>query len=765
MATERRPIVVAMPPHIGRRTRRVEDERLITGQGHFAGDIKLDGLVHVAFCRSTLPHARIEAIDRSVALAMPGVIAVWTADDLPEVAAGLSDSSPVGIELRGRPILNRDELNYVGDAYAMVVAETAYQAQDAAERVYPEFDPLPGVGDVVSAIADGAPTVHADMKSNIAQSASTAYGDIKAAFMSDSVTAKIRLTTARVAGAAMEPRTVTATPDAKTGGIKMWTSTQNVFGVKGAVASTLGIDADKVRVLAEDVGGGFGAKGTVFPEEVLTALAAWRLKRPVRWVASRSEDGATTAQGHGSVIELELAADRDGKLRGLRGRLIHDIGAYAGAGTGQPGIIIGHMISAYVLPAMDVEHQLVYTNAAPTGFIRGGGRPLGNYAMERVIDRLARQLSLEPAELRRRNLIQPGQIPYTTGFPAGRSGYVYDSGDYPRLLELALEKLGQDPDRDVKADGRLVGVGVACCVESTGFGRGEPAKIHVAKDGTVHVYVGSTPQGQGHETMVALVVAERLGWAFEKIRVTAGDTQHVPFALLTAGSRSAVQVGNAVAQAGTAMRKRLLERAGEALEADVQDLVLEDGMIGVRGAPARQVPATDVLPDEGLEVFESFDPKRPLAFSSGCHAAAVAVDPETGLVEVLRYVIAHDTGKTINPVTLEGQLHGGYAHGLGYALYEAAIYDADGSFRTASFLDYTIVSIGEVGAPPELVRFEAPTDANPEGFKGAGESGTIPVPAAISNAVEDALRKRNPGAVVDRLPITSDRIVELLRAP
>jgi carbon-monoxide dehydrogenase large subunit len=743
--------------------RRVEDERLIKGEGRYAGDIKLDGLVHIAFCRSSLPHARIRAVDRSTAIGMPGVIAVWTADDMPEVAAGLSDFGPAGIEQRGRPILNRDEVNYVGEAFAMVVAETAYQAQDAAEQVAPDFDPLPGVGDVMSATAEGAATVHADMKSNIAQSATTAYGDIKSAFVTGSVTAKIRLTTARVAGAAMEPRTVTAAPDIESGGIQMWTSTQNVFGVKGAVASTLGIDDDKVRVLAEDVGGGFGAKGSVFPEEVLTALAAWRLKRPTRWVASRSEDGATTAQGHGSVIELELAADTNGKLTGLRGRLIHDIGAYAGSGTGQPGIIVGHMISAYVLPAMEVAHQLVYTNAVPSGFIRGGGRPLGNYGMERVIDRLARELNLEPAELRRRNLIQPEQIPYTTGFPAGRSGYVYDSGDYPRLLEMALEKLGRDPRRDGQAGGRLVGMGVACCVESTGFGRGEPAKIHLGKDGIVHVFVGSTPQGQGHETMVALVVAEKLGWQFEKIRVTAGDTRHVPFALLTAGSRSAVMVGSASAQAASAMRKRVLERAGDALEADVQDMVLEDGVIGVRGAPTRHVAATDVLPEEGLEVFESFDPKRPLAFSSGCHAALVAVDPETGHVEVLRYVIAHDTGKAINPVTLEGQLHGGYAHGLGYALYEAAIYDADGSFRTASFLDYTIVSTGEVDEP-ELVHIETPTDANPEGFKGAGESGTIPVPAAIANAVEDALRKRRPEAVVDRLPITSDRIVELLTA-
>jgi carbon-monoxide dehydrogenase large subunit len=264
--------------------------------------------------------------------------------------------------------------------------------------------------------------------------------------------------------------------------------------------------------------------------------------------------------------------------------------------------------------------------------------------------------------------------------------------------------------------------------------------------------------------MAAQVTADRLGWPIDRIEVTAGDTEHVPFALLTAGSRSAVMVGNAASRAAAAMRKLLLERAGEVLEADVQDLVLEDGVIGVRGAPARQLRAADVVPAEGLEVLESFDPKRPLTFASGCHAAQVAVDPETGQVDVLRYVIAHDTGRPINSRMVEGQLHGGYAHGLGYALFEAAIYDRDGMYRSSSFLDYTIVSAGELGVTPVLVHIETPTDSNPEGFKGAGESGTIPVPAAIANAVEDALRKRNPDAIVDRLPITSDRIVEILGA-
>ena len=760
MGTEWTLILVPMPPHIGRPMPRLEDMRLITGQGRYAGDIKLDGLLHLTLSRSPMPHARIIAIDTSTAKAMPGVVALWTASDLPEVAPGLSDFGPTGIVQRGRPILTNDEVNYVGEAYAVVVAETAYQAHDAAEAIAGELDPLPGVGDVVTATADGAPKVHADMESNIAHSSSTTFGDIRAAFAEDSVTAKIRLTTARVLGAAMEPRTVTASYE--NGGIKVWTSTQNVFGVRGAIASILGIPEAKVRVLAEDVGGGFGAKGSAFPEEVLTALAALRLKRPVRWVATRSEDGATTAQGHGTVIELELAAAPDGKLRGLRGRVIHDIGAYSASGAGQPGIIVPHMVSAYVLPAMDVEAELVYTNTTPTGFIRGGGRPLGNYGMERVMDRLARQLGIDPATLRKRNLIKPDQIPYTTGIPAGRSGYVYDSGNYPRLVELALDKLAYDETRDRARDGKLVGFGIACCVESTSFGRGEPAKLRVGKDGIALLFVGSTPQGQGHQTIAAQVAADRLGWQIDKIHVTAGDTEHVPFALLTAGSRSAVMVGNATAKAATAMRKKLLERAGEILEADVHDLVLEDGIIEVRGAPTKRVPATDVVPEEGLEVFESFDPGRPLTFSSSCHAAVVSVDPETGHVDVVRYVIVHDTGKAINTRLVEGQMHGGYAHGLGYALYESAMYEPDGTFRSASLLDYSIVSTGEVTVLPDLIHIDTPTDTNAEGFKGAGESGTIPVPAAIANAVEDALRKRNPAAVVDRLPITPDRIVEML---
>src|SRR5438552_16742642 len=341
------------------------------------------------------------------------------------------------------------------------------------------------------------------MDDNIALKKTRAYGDIKAAFGPDSVTAQIRLTTSRVAGAAMEPRAVTAAPDPETDGLKVWTSTQDGFGVREAIAGALGLEEESLRVVSEDVGGGFGAKGSAFPEEILTARAAWRLKRPAQWVASRSEDGSTTAQGHGSVIEVEIASDHDGKLRAIRGRLLHDLGAYSGSGAGQPDLIVSHMLSAYIVPALRIDTQLIYTNTVPSGFIRGGGRPLGNSATERVMDRLARALNISPVELRRRNMVQPEQIPFTTGFPAGRAGLVYDSGNYPRLLDLALQKVGDIPEHI--DDGRLVGFGVACCVESTGFGGGVPARLRINKDGSADLYIGSTPQGQGHQTMAAQV--------------------------------------------------------------------------------------------------------------------------------------------------------------------------------------------------------------------------------------------------------------------
>ena len=743
---------------------RLEDERLVTGRGRYAADIRPGDLAHVAFLRSPLPHARIASLDVTAARSLPGVLAVITAQDLPEPARAVSNWVPADQPDLARPVLASDRVRYVGEAIAAVVAETEYQAYDAVAAIEIDLDPLPAVAGAAAAIAAGAPVVHDSVGSNVGGERSFTFGDPEAAFSGAAVVVKETFEAARICGAAMEPRVATAAWDTGTGELTMWDSTQGVFSVRDTVADALAIDKEQVHVLAHDVGGGFGPKGTVYAEEVVVAVLARMLERPVNWTANRSEDTATTVHAHGTHFEIELAAEADGRIRGLRGRLVHDLGAYPGPGNGQPDIIVPHMVSAYVVPAMDVKVTLAFTNAAPTGFVRGGGRPLGNFVMERMVDRLAARLDADPADVRRRNLIPPDRMPYDTGFPQGRRSIVYDSGDYPRLLDLALDAIGYQELRErqrSQSNGKLLGVGLASCVESSGFGSGEPARVRIDPDGIAHLFIGSTPQGQGHNTAAAQVLADRLGWPYERIRVTSGDTRGTPWALFTAGSRSAIHVGNAVSLVATSARTKILERAAETLEADPVDLVLEDGIVSVKGVPGRSIPVTEVF-RHGLEVEEAFNTRTGTAYSSGCHAVAVEVDPETGGVELLRYAIVTDTGKVLNENLLRGQLHGGLAHGLGYALFEEAIYTEDGGFQSASFLDYTIASAPEVSMPLELRSITTETEANPEGFKGAGESGAIPAPAAVTNAIEDAIRRVRPEAAVTRIPVTPARLYELI---
>jgi carbon-monoxide dehydrogenase large subunit len=752
-----------VPSTIGRPLPRREDPHLITGRGRYAGDIHLANQAHLVFARSSQAHATLRSVDVEAARGMPGVVAVWTADDLPPTARTIPDWLPRGIRPRPRTVLAHGEVNFVGEAIAAVIAETPYQAADAAEAVFADLDPLPAAGNLTAALAEGAPPVHADAADNAAGGYERAFGDIDAAFAGSAVVVRESFRVARIAGAAMEPRAVTAQSDGLH--LRVWTSTQHTYGVRDRLSELLTLEKASIEVLAEDVGGGFGPKAQVYSEEVVTALAALRLRRPVRWVATRSEDTATTVHAHGTIFEVDLAADPDGRLRGLRGRIWHDIGAYPASGPSQPGLMIAHMLSAYRLPALKVEAILVHTNAASTGFVRGGGRPIGNFVIERMMDRMARNLGLDPAEMRRRNLVTADQMPYDTGFPAGRQTVIYDSGDYPALLSAAMARIGYEEVRREQAEtppnGRLRGVGLACCVESSGFGS-EQARVHVGKDGIATAYIGSTPQGQGHLTATAQVVAERLDWPLARVRVIAGDTRSLEWGEMTAGSRTAVQVGNAASLAARSTRRWLLDHAAEKLEADPADLVMEEGVISVKGAPGSSIPAVDVVPGEGIDVVESFQPPLPNAYSSGCHAAVVDIDPETGSVEVVRYVIAHDVGRSINPLLVESQLHGGYAHGLGYALFEELIYQDDGGFQSASFLDYTIASAPEVAAEPSLLPMGTATPANAESFKGAGESGTVPVPAAIANAVEDAVRQARPQAVINQIPITPMRVFEAL---
>ncbi|HZV50138.1 MAG TPA: xanthine dehydrogenase family protein molybdopterin-binding subunit [Candidatus Dormibacteraeota bacterium] len=750
---------------IGARRPRVEDERLVTGRGRFAADDRPPGLCHLVLLRSPHPHARVLRVDVSAARARPGVLAAWTAADLPgprTMPVAEFPPPPPLTDVRLQPILASEELCHQGEALAAVVATSVEAATDALAAIETELEPLPGVGGAVEATAEGAPPAHAGAAGNVAGRSTIEFGDIEAAFAGAAVTVSATLSLARICGAAMEPRSVTAVPQPD-GTLLLRTSTQSVFGVRDAVTATLGLEPDRVRVVAEDVGGGFGAKGSPYPEEVLVALAARRLGRPVRWVASRSEDGATTNQSHGNVLGLELAAEADGRLRGLRGRVLHDMGAYAGEGAGQAANIVLHTLSVYRLPAMRVEIWNLYTNSAPTGFIRGGGREVGNFAIERLMDRLADRLGLPRDLVRERNLLRPEDMPYDTGLRMGPAPVRYDLGDVPAMLSR-LRAMTASVPVGVEA-GRARGMGIACYAESTGFGQREPARLHLARDGTVTVCLGSTPQGQGHQTMAAQIVAERLGWPIGRVRVVAGDSAAVPYGLLTAGSRSAVHVGNAAAGVALEARRRLLELAAERLEADPADLTLSDGVVAVRGAPSRRVGAPDLVPDAGLEVAYDFSPRQGTTWACGCLAVVVEVDLETCRVDVVRSLLVHDSGRLINPVLAEGQLHGGLAHGIGYALFEDAAYEPDGNQRAPSFLDYAIVSAPEMALSIQLEHQETPSPANPEGFRGIGESATIPAPAAICSAIEDALHRAGRRVELHEIPVTPEALFRQLGVP
>jgi aerobic carbon-monoxide dehydrogenase large subunit len=719
--------------------KRREDPPLIQGQGRYAADNHAPGTVHLAVRRAGLPRGDALRVDVSAALGMPGVVGAWTAGQIGLADDYMPDPNPQQPLPIRRPVLAKGEVRFEGDAVAVVAAETEYQAHDAVDAIQVELNQI-------------------SQSSGSLPAQSFRIGDAASAIERAPVRVRQQLTMARVAGAAMEPRAAFADWNDAEQKLYIRASVGGVHVLRDTLARCLGLERSQVIALAEDVGGSFGAKNHPYPEYVMAAAISRLLKRPVRWVANRSEDGHTTGQAHGADLDVEIASDKDGRLVGLRGRFAWTVGAYLGRGALQEQSMAAHTMSAYRMPAFDVEVASRPSDTPPAAFIRGGGRPVGNFAIERIMDRLARRLGLDPIEVRRRNLVGPADMPYDTGL----NSIVYDGGDYPRLLELAVDRIGASDVRKRQRAGEPVGVGVAMCVESTGIGMAEPSRVAVMGDGTVRVFVGSTPQGQGHQTFVAQVVADRLGWPIDRVDVRTGDSRDVGFSFVTAASRSALEVGNSVAMSAASARRQLMERAAQKLEAAVEDLVLEVGGVGVRGVPDRRVSLSDLVGD-GLEAAEVWDSKGKGAWASSCHAAVVRIDAETGGAEVVRYVIAHDSGRPINPMTLDGQLQGGYAHGLGYALFEEALYSPDGNFQSPSFLDYTIVSAAEVRAEPELIHTETPTSQNPEGFRGAGEAGTIAVPAAIANAIEDALYAMGHDVAVDSVPVTPLKLWNLMQ--
>jgi aerobic carbon-monoxide dehydrogenase large subunit len=753
---------------LGEEVRRVEDPPLVTGAARYTEDLVVPGALHATFVRSVVAHARITQLDTSEAASMPGVVAVLTAADLdlPPMGAGLGPP-----ELARQP-LAKDVVRFMGEAVAVVVADTREHAVDAAEAVVLDYDPLPVVTDPAEAVKDDAPSLFRD-RGNVAVEAPW-KGD-SARVDEAEVVVRARMVNQRVNPAPMEPSAEVAAPDPETGGVIVWAQTQAPFFARDALRTALKLDAEKVRVVAPAVGGAFGARIVTYPEQVVIAALALRLDRPVRYVESRSETMLSLSHGRGQVQEVELGATRDGVITDLRVRIIADGGAYPGEAALMPSMTVMMLCGPYRIQRVEGHTRTVATNASPVAAYRGAGRPEATWLLERMIDQLARQLALDPAEVRRRNLLPPDSFPYDTV-----AGARYDSGDYTASLDRVLELAGYDQLRAEQADRRQrgdtlqLGIGLSTYVEITGFGS-EVGAVTVERDGSVTVLTGVSPHGQGHETAWAQLVASTLGAELERVRVVHSDTAKVPSGSGTMGSRSLQVGGSAVFQASEQVLAKGRELAAHLLEARVEDMVVHNGHgLGVAGAPATalswaQLAEAAADPARRPEGFGSDDAggsdgalsaqvdfeMKGSTFPFGAHVAVVEVDVETGLVRLVRHVAVDDSGRLVNPMLAEGQVHGGIAQGAGQALYEEVRYDADGNNLTGSFASYTMPSAAELPSF-ETARMETPSPLNPLGAKGIGESGAIGSTPAIHNAVVDALA---PFGVTDvDMPTTPERV-------
>ena len=766
----------------GARVKRKEDPALLRGEGTYVADIRQPGMLHAAFVRSPHPHARIISIDASAATAVVGVHAVYTLADLPTELGDKRLSLQVPNPAIGQPFtcyaLAKDEVCQTGEAVAVVVAENRYVAEDGADRVRVEYETLPAAGDCKDALVPGAPVAHNGAEDNVGARFTVGFGGVDVAFDRAEHVFGESLFQHRGLGQAMECRGVVASYDAVQDMLTVWTATQMPHGVRRMISELLERDEERVRVIAPpDVGGGFGPKGMAYPEEAVISVCAMMLGRPVKWIEDRTEHFVATTQERDQYWDVEVAVDDDGRILGVRGAMVHDSGAYLPWGIITPYISATTVPGPYVVPSYRLEVAVALTNKPPTTPVRGAGRPQAVFAMERLMDRVARELRLDPAEVRRRNLIQPEQMPYEVGLIyRDGSPVTYDSGDYPACQAKTLEAADYDEVAGRKAaarrEGRYLGIGVANYVEGTGLGPFEGAKVRVTPSGRIFVYTGAAPQGQGHATTLAQVCADQLGVDIEDITVVTGDTSSVAMGIGTFASRSAVNAGSSVHLAAVQVRKRAVEMASHILEAAEDDLVLEDGRVYVKGSPSEGIGLGDLarrasgspgfaLPGglkPGLEATEYFTPSQS-TYSNGSHVAEVEVDPETGAVQILRYTIGHDCGKLINPMVVDGQVLGGLAHGIGNALHEWMHYDQDANPLTTTLQDYLLPIAASV-PPAELVHLESPSPLNPLGVKGAGEGGTIPVAATVVAAIEDALEPF--GIHLSLSPVTPQKIVELL---
>jgi carbon-monoxide dehydrogenase large subunit len=784
---------------IGARIPRNEDPRLLRGLGCFVDDVNPAGVLHGAALRSPHAHARIVSIDAARARAMPGVHLVLTAGDLGELnqPTPLLIPNPNLTHPRTPRPLAPDEVRFVGEPVAFVVADDRYVAEDALAAIDVTWEPLPVVASIEAAVASGAPLVHAGVPGNRAARMVQRVGDPDAAFARAAHVFRERLSIERSCGSPIEARGVVAEHDPRAGTLRVWASTQAPLPIKNGLARMFGLAEFRVEVIAPDVGGGFGTKIMLFyPEEILVPYAAIRLGRPVKWTEDRREHLVAANHERGQRHEVEAAVDREGRILGLRDRFVHDAGAYTPYGIVVPIITSTQLPGPYKLPNYAVEFDVVYTNTAMVTPYRGAGRPHGAFVMERVIGLIARELGLDPAEVRRRNFIQPHEFPWDVGLTFQDGGPTrYDSGNYPLGLELALEKIGfadfRTQQAEARRQGRYLGLGIGCYVEGTGIGPYEGAQVRVEPSGKVFVATGLTTQGQGHYTTFAQIAADALGCDPADVTVVTGDTRTFNWGAGTYASRGLVTSGNAIGIAARKVRDKALRIAADLLEVSPDDLELTDGAVRVRGVPDRALTlgalATVANPiryaygkeaseaalrlvkpregavlapgeEPGLEARGYYAPPQ-ATFASGCHAAIVEVDIATGDVKILRYVVQHDCGTMVNPTVIEGQIHGGVAQGIGGAFYERIVYDDNGQPLSATFMDFLMPTAMEV-PEIEIVHTETPSPLNPLGVKGVGEAGAIPVPALIAEAIDDALAPF--GVRVREMPLNPNRVLELI---
>ncbi|MEV6980457.1 aerobic carbon-monoxide dehydrogenase large subunit [Sphaerisporangium sp. NPDC051017] len=784
----------------GEPVQRREDPRLITGQGRYLDDLGQDALA-AAFVRSPHAHARIRDIDVSAAVDVEGLVAIYTWEDLPErVRDPLPLLIPHPALTHGRTAypLARDIVRHVGEPVVMVVARDRYLAEDAASLITVDYEFLkPVVG--IEEAAQGVHLVHEDVPGNVGahmiQEVPSAAGlGAREAIDAAPHTLAFRLDIERSASMPLEGRGVYARWDLDDRSLRVYTSTQTSTSVRMAVAAKLGLPLPSVEVIAPDVGGGFGVKIVhPWPEEVLVPWAAMLLGREVKWAEDRREHFISSAHERGQVQHVRVGFDDEGRVLGLDVTILHDHGAYTPYGIIVPIITSTQLLGPYRIGAYRVEFSSIYTNTVQVTPYRGAGRPQAAFCMERTMDKIAAHLGKDRAEVREANFIRPDEFPYDQGliFQDGRP-LIYDSGDYPESLRVLKGLIGWDGFAEEKeraaAEGRRIGIGLGCYVEGTGVGPYEGGHVQVTSDGRVHVSTGLTSQGQGHETVFAQIAATELGVPLDRVSVVTGDTRRFGYAVGTFASRAAVMSGNAIALACRKVREKALRIAADALEADPRDLTIEDGEVRVAGNPSASIPLATVAvlsnplryafdeeakratqfsgaapmdrppvaegEEPGLEGRDYYSPVRS-TFASGMHAAIVETDPDTAEIRILRYAVVHDCGRLINPMIVEGQIHGGVAQGVGGALYERMAYDGHGQLLNASFMDFLMPYATEVPLI-ETAHLETPSPLNPLGIKGAGEAGVIPVSAVIASAIEDA-----EGIAVDRMPISPSELHDL----